>query len=43
LASIAAWNLGFKEISRTQARLALEKQPSDERLQNNLRIVQEAC
>jgi hypothetical protein len=27
LASIAAWNLGFKEISLTQARLAVEKAP----------------
>jgi mannosyltransferase OCH1-like enzyme len=42
LASIAAWNLGFKEISLTQARLALEKAPDNERLQNNLKIVEKA-
>lgn len=42
LASIAAWNMGFKDISRVQARLAAEKDPGNERLQNNLRIVQEA-
>lgn len=39
LASIAAWHLGLKEISIEQARLAVEKEPDNERLINNLRYV----
>ena len=36
LASIAAWNLGLKDIALTQGRLALEKSPHDERLKANV-------
>lgn len=36
LASIAAWHLGLKEIALEQAQLAVEKEPNDQRLQNNL-------
>jgi glycosyltransferase involved in cell wall biosynthesis len=39
LASIAAWHLGLKETSIEQARLAVEKEPHDQRLQSNLRFV----
>jgi len=39
LASIAAWHLGMKETSIEQARLALEKEPANPRLKNNLDYV----
>jgi hypothetical protein len=42
LASIAAWNLGLKEIALKQAQLALEKTPHDARLQANLNFIQAA-
>lgn len=42
LASIAAWNLGLKDIALKQAQLAVEKSPQDTRLQANLRYIQEA-
>lgn len=40
LASIAAWHLGLREISRNQARLALEKTPNDPRLLANLELIE---
>ena len=42
LASIAAWHLGLKEISREQAKIAVEKEPQDQRLWNNLRWIEDA-
>lgn len=42
LASIAAWNIGLREIALTQAQLAVEKSPQDARLQTNLKYIQEA-
>jgi len=42
LASIAAWNLGLKEIALKQAQLAVEKSPQDARLRANLNYIQEA-
>jgi hypothetical protein len=39
LASIAAWHLGLKDISIEQARLAVEKEPENERLQANFAFV----
>ena len=36
LASIAAWNLGLKGIALEQAKLAVKKDPEDERLRANL-------
>lgn len=42
LASIAAWNIGLKEIALTQAKLAVEKTPNDARLQANLKFIQDA-
>lgn len=41
LASIAAWNLGLYKESVEQAEIALSRNPNDERLKNNLRIVKE--
>lgn len=41
LASIAAWNIGLRKESLEQAKLALTRNPSDTRLQNNLKIIQE--
>jgi len=40
LASISAWHLGLKEIAHTQAKLALEKTPTDERLAANLSFIE---
>jgi tetratricopeptide (TPR) repeat protein len=39
-ASIAAWNLGLKDIALQQAQLALEKTPSDRRLAANLEFIE---
>lgn len=39
LASIAAWHLGMTEKSIEQAKLAVEKEPDNERLQKNLDFV----
>lgn len=39
LLSIAAWHLGMKQVSIEQARLAVEKSPDDQRLQENLKFV----
>lgn len=39
LASISAWHLGMKDVSIEQARLAVEKEPHDERLKANLAFV----
>lgn len=39
LASIAAWHLGINNVSIEQARLAVEKSPDDQRLQQNLKFV----
>jgi tetratricopeptide (TPR) repeat protein len=36
LLAIAAWNLGLKDEARTQAKLALDHAPDDERLKANL-------
>jgi tetratricopeptide (TPR) repeat protein len=42
LASIAAWHLGLKDIALEQAKLAVEKEPNDIRLQSNLKWIQDA-
>ena len=42
LASISAWWLGLKEIAHEQAKLALEHSPDDQRLKNNLKLIEEA-
>lgn len=39
LASIAAWNLGLWDLARSQAQLALEYDPKDERLIKNLEFM----
>jgi len=39
LASIAAWNLGLVQKSIEQAKIAVEKEPDNERLRNNLEFV----
>jgi glycosyltransferase involved in cell wall biosynthesis len=39
LASIAAWHLGLKDISIEHARLAVEKEPENKRLQANFAFV----
>ena len=39
LASIAAWNLRLFNESFEQAKIALDRNPKDERLKNNLRLV----
>jgi len=41
LASIAAWNMGLKDIAMEQAKLALEHAPEDARLQANLAFMAE--
>lgn len=41
LASIAAWNIGLRKESLEQAELALKRKPNDERLSNNLKIIQD--
>jgi glycosyltransferase involved in cell wall biosynthesis len=43
LASVAAWNLGLADISVEQARLAVEKEPGNERLMGNLAFVTQAA
>ena len=40
-ASIAAWNLGMKEIAIEQAKLALTLAPDNVRIADNLRLMQE--
>jgi L-asparaginase II len=42
LASISAWWLGLKDIAHEQAKLALEHSPDDQRLKNNLKLIEEA-
>ena len=37
LAAIAAWNLGLKDVALAQAKQALELEPTDIRLQNNVK------
>ncbi len=39
LASVAAWNLGLRDVAAEQARLAVEQSPDDIRLQNNLKSI----
>ena len=39
LYSIAAWNLGFKELSLEHAVIALNYNPEDERLQSNVKVI----
>ncbi len=41
LASISAWQMGLKDVALEQARLAVEKEPHDERLRNNLRFIED--
>lgn len=41
LASIAAWHMGLKDVALEQARIAVEKEPDDERLKNNLRFIED--
>jgi len=42
LASISAWHLGLKDLSLEHAKLAAEKEPNDDRLQSNLKWIEEA-
>ncbi len=42
LASIAAWNIGLKEIALEQAKLALEASPYDNRLATNLSLIEQS-
>jgi hypothetical protein len=37
-ASIAAWHMGMKDIAIKQCKLAIEKDPNDQRLQQNLKF-----
>lgn len=39
LASIAAWNLGLREIARSEADKALELEPRDPRLRGNAKVI----
>lgn len=39
LASIAAWNMGMRDIALEQAKIALEKTPEDPRLAKNVEII----
>jgi hypothetical protein len=41
LVSIAAWNLGLYHESLEQSRLALARNPEDQRLANNLKLVED--
>jgi glycosyltransferase involved in cell wall biosynthesis len=41
LAAIAAWNLGLRQEARTHATQALAALPTDTRLQNNLRVIED--
>ena len=40
-ASIAAWNLGMKEVAIEQCELAIQHAPDDERLLENLKLMTE--
>lgn len=40
-ASIAAWHLGLHDIALQQAELAVEKNPQDERLQQNVKFIKD--
>jgi len=40
LAAISAWNLGLKDIAIQQGKIALELEPTDQRLENNLHFYQ---
>lgn len=40
LLSIAAWNMGLHQESLEQSKLALARNPGDERLKNNLKLVE---
>jgi hypothetical protein len=41
-ASVAAWNLGLKEVAIIQAENALLKDPENERLRSNLELMKNA-
>lgn len=41
LAAISSWNLGLRQESRNHAREALRLMPTDTRLQNNLKVIDE--
>lgn len=41
LLSVSAWNLGYKDIALQHAEIAVRENPTDERLQNNLRLISE--
>jgi tetratricopeptide (TPR) repeat protein len=41
LAAISAWNLGLKQEARDHARAACAAAPGDQRLANNLRVIEE--
>lgn len=41
LLSISAWNLGLHQESHEHSKLALEKSPNDNRLKNNLKLIEE--
>lgn len=41
LAAIAAWNLGLRQDAREHAQAALAHMPHDQRLQNNLRVIED--
>lgn len=43
LASIAAWNLGLHDVAEEQARLAIDLDPVDPRLRENLALIQKAA
>lgn len=42
LAAVSAWHMGIKNVAIEQAHLACEKNPTDERLKNNLSFMQNA-
>jgi glycosyltransferase involved in cell wall biosynthesis len=39
LAAISAWNLGLKDVALEQAKIAVELEPNDQRLKNNLDLI----
>lgn len=39
LAGLAAWNLGFKQLAKTYAKIAFELDPTDKRLKSNYDII----
>jgi hypothetical protein len=41
LLSISSWNLGLHQESYEHSKLALEKNPQDDRLRNNLKLVED--